>query len=72
MVISAMKNLNFALYRRDQLKGMGDRIHNSRRQLHEKLKALGTPGSWQHILDQNGMFTFTGLNRMTPCILYLE
>jgi len=47
---------------RDQLKGMGDRIQSSRNQLYEKLKALGTPGNWQHILDQNGMFTFTGLN----------
>ncbi|XP_065071373.1 aspartate aminotransferase, cytoplasmic-like [Rhopilema esculentum] len=47
---------------RDQLKGMSDRIQRSRKLLYEKLKALGTPGDWQHIITQNGMFTFTGLN----------
>ena len=56
--------MHIFLCRKDQLKGMGDRIQKSRRELHDKLKALGTPGNWQHILDQNGMFTFTGLNRM--------
>ncbi len=34
-----------------------------RAQLKEKLKALGTPGTWEHITEQIGMFSFTGLNR---------
>eukprot|EP00794_Sanderia_malayensis_P005638 gene5638-6334_t len=47
---------------KDQLRSMADRIQSSRKVLYEKLKALGTPGDWQHILKQCGMFTFTGLN----------
>ena len=43
---------------------MSDRIKRSRKLLYEKLKALGTPGDWQHIITQNGMFTLSGLNRM--------
>ena len=63
---SRSNSLVLNLRRRDQLKGMADRIQNSRKFLYEKLKALGTPGDWQHILKQNGMFTFTGLNRKPP------
>ncbi|XP_065071374.1 aspartate aminotransferase, cytoplasmic-like [Rhopilema esculentum] len=47
---------------KDQLKGMSDHIKKSRKLLYEKLKALGTPGDWQHIIAQNGMFTLSGLN----------
>jgi aspartate aminotransferase len=34
-----------------------------RQLLCDRLKANGTPGSWQHIVDQIGMFSFTGLQR---------
>uniref|UniRef100_A0A3B4AZB1 aspartate transaminase n=1 Tax=Periophthalmus magnuspinnatus TaxID=409849 RepID=A0A3B4AZB1_9GOBI len=34
-----------------------------RDQLRSKLLALGTPGTWDHITAQIGMFSFTGLNR---------
>ncbi|KJE89550.1 aspartate aminotransferase P1 [Capsaspora owczarzaki ATCC 30864] len=40
---------------------MADRIKLMRRMLYDKLVELKTPGSWQHILDQIGMFSFTGL-----------
>jgi len=33
-----------------------------RQLLFQKLKALGTPGSWDHIVQQNGMFCYTGLS----------
>lgn len=42
---------------------MADRILFMRAQLKEKLQALGTPGTWDHITEQIGMFSFTGLNR---------
>ena len=29
----------------------------------ERLEKLGTPGTWNHITDQIGMFSFTGLGR---------
>lgn len=42
---------------------MADRVLLMRAQLKEKLQRLGTPGTWDHITDQIGMFSFTGLNR---------
>ncbi|ORZ38456.1 pyridoxal phosphate-dependent transferase, partial [Catenaria anguillulae PL171] len=45
----------------DNLKEMSGRIQLMRTMLFDALQKLGTPGSWQHILDQIGMFSFTGL-----------
>ena len=42
---------------------MSDRIKMMREMLFQKLKSLGTPGKWDHIIEQKGMFSFTGLNR---------
>lgn len=41
---------------------MADRVLLMRAQLKQKLQSLGTPGTWDHITDQIGMFSFTGLN----------
>ncbi|KAL2643081.1 hypothetical protein R1flu_010668 [Riccia fluitans] len=46
-----------------ELKGMADRIISMRHQLFDALKERKTPGNWDHILNQIGMFTFTGLNK---------
>lgn len=48
--------------RKDNVKTMADRVLLMRAQLKEKLQALGTPGTWDHITEQIGMFSFTGLN----------
>lgn len=40
---------------------MAGRIREMRRALRAKLEELGTPGSWEHITQQIGMFSFTGL-----------
>lgn len=45
------------------MKTMADRVLLMRAQLKEKLQRLGTPGTWDHITNQIGMFSFTGLNR---------
>jgi len=45
-----------------QLKGMADRIISMRQLLVSNLKDLGTPGDWSHIVNQIGMFSFTGLS----------
>ncbi|KAL3900231.1 MAG: hypothetical protein SGCHY_001478, partial [Lobulomycetales sp.] len=46
-----------------ELKGMADRIMEMRKALYELLvNKYKTPGTWNHIIDQIGMFTFTGLN----------
>ena len=43
------------------VKTMASRIIAMRKGLRDKLEALGTPGAWNHITDQIGMFSFTGL-----------
>ncbi|CAM8916311.1 unnamed protein product [Rhodiola kirilowii] len=45
-----------------ELKGMAERIISMRHQLFDALRLRGTPGDWSHIINQIGMFTFTGLN----------
>ncbi|CAK7225146.1 Aspartate aminotransferase, cytoplasmic [Sporothrix bragantina] len=46
----------------ENLRTMSGRIIGMRTALREKLEALGTPGKWNHITDQIGMFSFTGLS----------
>ena len=33
------------------------------KQLVKAIEAKGTPGTWNHVTDQIGMFTFTGLSK---------
>uniref|UniRef100_G3N500 Aspartate aminotransferase n=1 Tax=Gasterosteus aculeatus aculeatus TaxID=481459 RepID=G3N500_GASAC len=47
---------------KSNVKTMADRVLLMRDQLKAKLQALGTPGTWDHITQQIGMFSFTGLN----------
>lgn len=34
-----------------------------RHALRSKLEELGTPGRWEHVTQQIGMFSYTGLSR---------
>lgn len=43
------------------LKTMSGRIQEMRKGLRQRLEAKGTPGGWEHITSQIGMFSFTGL-----------
>ncbi|KAF2019299.1 aspartate aminotransferase [Aaosphaeria arxii CBS 175.79] len=43
------------------LRTMSGRIIEMRKVLRAKLEEAGTPGTWNHITDQIGMFSFTGL-----------
>lgn len=45
----------------DNLRTMSGRIIDMRRALRRVLEEMGTPGTWNHITDQIGMFSFTGL-----------
>lgn len=47
------------------LTAMSNRIKCMRRSLYDELIRLKTPGSWNHIVDQIGMFSYTGLNGNT-------
>ena len=42
---------------------MSKRIKSAREILFQKMRELGTPGNWEHIVKHCGMFTFTGLKR---------
>lgn len=53
----------------DDLRTMSGRIQEMRRGLRERLEAKGTPGSWDHITSQIGMFSFTGLSEAQVKIL---
>lgn len=44
------------------LRTMSGRILEMRQGLRERLEKRGTPGSWDHITSQIGMFSFTGLS----------
>ncbi|XP_022245371.1 aspartate aminotransferase, cytoplasmic-like isoform X2 [Limulus polyphemus] len=45
------------------IKEMSGRIKEMRQALRNKLEELGTPGTWEHITNQIGMFSYTGLNQ---------
>ncbi|XP_030058780.1 aspartate aminotransferase, cytoplasmic [Microcaecilia unicolor] len=44
------------------VKTMADRVLLMRSELRSRLEKRGTPGTWNHITDQIGMFSYTGLN----------
>jgi aspartate aminotransferase len=46
-----------------ELKAMADRINEARGLLRGGLERKGTPGTWRHVTDQIGMFSFTGLTK---------
>jgi len=47
---------------KENLREMSGRIISMRKELRSKLESMGTPGTWNHITDQIGMFSFTGLS----------
>lgn len=51
------------------LRTMSGRIGDMRRGLRERLEKMGTPGSWEHITSQIGMFSFTGLTEAQVKVL---
>jgi len=46
-----------------ELNGMSNRILQMRDLLRSALEAKNTPGTWNHITDQIGMFSYTGLTK---------
>jgi len=57
-VISSAEN--FKLWQ-DEMTYMSGRIIKMRELLRQNMEKLKTPGTWNHITDQIGMFSFTGL-----------
>ncbi|XP_014670556.1 PREDICTED: aspartate aminotransferase, cytoplasmic-like isoform X2 [Priapulus caudatus] len=54
------------------IKTMADRVLMMRAGLRKRLENLGTPGTWNHITDQIGMFSYTGLNPTQVAYLVKE
>ena len=57
--------------RRGHIKTMAERIISMRKGLRQRLETLKTPGTWNHITDQIGMFSYTGLGR-NHCLYILS
>jgi aspartate aminotransferase len=47
---------------REQLKTMSTRVFEMRKALRDALIKVGAPGNWDHMINQRGLFTYTGLN----------
>lgn len=55
---------------KDELTAVAGRIIEMRSALRGKLEELKTPGTWNHITDQIGMFSYTGLNEaQVKCLI---
>ena len=55
-----------------ELKQMSQRIMDMRAAVRSGLEKLGTPGTWNHVTDQIGMFSFTGLTADQVAVLQSE
>lgn len=44
-----------------ELKTVGERIVAMRKLLKDELEKVGAPGNWDHVVNQIGMFSYTGL-----------
>lgn len=55
-----------------ELKMVSQRIQDMRRLLFEELNRLKVKGNWDHIINQIGMFSFTGLTRKTNTLLIID
>ncbi|EGE09449.1 aspartate transaminase [Trichophyton equinum CBS 127.97] len=53
----------------EDLRTMSGRIVEMRKGVRERLEEKGTPGTWDHITNQIGMFSFTGLTEEQVQIL---
>jgi len=62
VVTTVLKDPELYAEWKQNLQTMSGRIKQVRELLYKELKDLGTPGDWSHILNQIGMFTYTGLS----------
>lgn len=62
VVATILSNPDLRIQWEEDLITMSSRIQKMRKELRLRLEALETPGTWEHITNQTGMFSFTGLN----------
>ena len=56
------------IHRDLEVKVMANRILEMRSALHVALTKRKTPGTWDHVINQIGMFTFLGITRASLVI----
>lgn len=61
IVATVLRNPDLFKEWKGHIATMSGRIKEMRQSLYERLVQLGTPGSWEHIKRQIGMFSYTGL-----------
>ncbi|XP_059142528.1 aspartate aminotransferase, cytoplasmic-like isoform X2 [Physella acuta] len=61
IVATVLNNSTYYEEWKGQIVTMASRIKKMRQELLDNLKKLGTPGNWDHITKQIGMFSYTGL-----------
>lgn len=59
----------FLLLRQEEVKHIVERCMLIREVLGDRLRLLGTPGSWDHLTKQGGLYCHTGLNGEYVCIV---
>ncbi|XP_047110373.1 aspartate aminotransferase, cytoplasmic [Schistocerca piceifrons] len=62
IVSTVLNNEHLCQEWKDCIVTMSSRIKEMRQGLKERLQRLGTPGTWDHITQQIGMFSYTGLS----------
>ncbi|XP_066582586.1 aspartate aminotransferase, cytoplasmic [Prorops nasuta] len=61
IVSTVLRNPDLYEEWKDHIGTMSSRIRDMRIGLQQRLQRLGTPGTWDHITQQIGMFSYTGL-----------
>ncbi|EFC47850.1 aspartate aminotransferase [Naegleria gruberi] len=69
IVAMTLSNPEYFAEWKKELIMMSDRIKEMRQLLFDALKKRNTPGNWNHILEQIGMFSFTGLQKKHVAVL---
>jgi len=70
IVATVLNNRDLVLQWKESIKSMFNRLQTMRKILFQKLQLLATPGSWNHIPGQVGLFSCIGLTK--PQIEYLR
>lgn len=52
-----------------EMKNVANRITDMRKALYDELVVLKVPGNWTHIINQIGMFSYTGLTPQQCTVL---
>ena len=62
VVAHILNNKSFSREWRNNLKQINSRLKSTRKELYEKLRLKGTPGKWDHIIHQKGLYSALGLS----------